>query len=183
VELFVAEIGDEAAGDQLYRLTYDGQVADEHGFAVMGGAAEVVASYLRERYAAGLSLDAAVVLAVQALGHTQNEKGEAGDRVIPVDDLEVAVLDRARPQARKFRRIRPPELGGLLGKRGPEQPSDPALGFTSLGAGTTVPTTDDPADPTDQVSGDVAPLENPLSGEPIDPAGPPTAPPIAPPAT
>ncbi len=33
VELFVGEIGDTAAEDQLYRLTYDGQVADEHGYA------------------------------------------------------------------------------------------------------------------------------------------------------
>ena len=38
VELFVAEIGDAPADDQIYRLTYDGQVADEHGYAVMGGA-------------------------------------------------------------------------------------------------------------------------------------------------
>ena len=38
VEIFVAEVGDAAAEDQIYRLTYDGQVADEHGFAVMGGA-------------------------------------------------------------------------------------------------------------------------------------------------
>ena len=37
VELFVAEIGDSPADDQIYRLTYDGQVADEHGYAVMGG--------------------------------------------------------------------------------------------------------------------------------------------------
>ena len=49
VELFVAEIGDTAAEDQLYRLTYDGQVADEHGYAVMGGAADVVANHLEER--------------------------------------------------------------------------------------------------------------------------------------
>ena len=41
VEIFVAEVGDSAADDQIYRLTYDGQVADEHGFAVMGGAADV----------------------------------------------------------------------------------------------------------------------------------------------
>ena len=40
VEIFVAEVGDAAADDQIYRLTYDGQVADEHGFAAMGGAAE-----------------------------------------------------------------------------------------------------------------------------------------------
>ena len=38
VEIFVAEVGDTAADDQIYRLTYDGQVADEHGYAVMGGA-------------------------------------------------------------------------------------------------------------------------------------------------
>ena len=41
VEIFVAEVGDAAADDQIYRLTYDGQVADEHGYAVMGGAADV----------------------------------------------------------------------------------------------------------------------------------------------
>ena len=52
VEIFVAEIGDAPEDDQLYRLTYDGQVADEHGFAVMGGAADVVAGHLREHYVA-----------------------------------------------------------------------------------------------------------------------------------
>ncbi|MDQ4114793.1 MAG: proteasome subunit alpha, partial [Actinomycetota bacterium] len=36
VELFVGEIGDSAEDDQLYRLTYDGQVVDEHGFAAIG---------------------------------------------------------------------------------------------------------------------------------------------------
>ena len=56
VELFVAEIGDTAADDQLYRLTYDGQVADEHGYAVMGGAADVVAGYLKEHYVEAGSL-------------------------------------------------------------------------------------------------------------------------------
>src|SRR6187431_1581021 len=97
VELFVAEIGDVASDDQIYRLTYDGQVADEHRYAVMGGAADTVASYLEERYAEGASLEDAVRLAVSALGHT-----EEGDRVIPAEDLEVAVLDRTRTQPRKF---------------------------------------------------------------------------------
>ena len=44
--------------------------------------------------------------------------------------------------------------------------------------GGTVPaagTPDDPKDPTDQVSGGVEPLEDPVSGEP--PSEPPTAPP------
>jgi proteasome alpha subunit len=109
VELFVAEIGDEASADQVYRLTYDGQVADEHRFAVMGGAADVVAGYLRERWHEGASLAETVSLAVAALGHS-----EQGQREIGVDDLEVAVLDRTRPQPRKFYRLRGERLAAAL---------------------------------------------------------------------
>ena len=118
VELFVAEIGDAPEDDQIYRLTYDGQVADEHGYAVMGGAADIVATYLKERYVEGSSLEDAVRLAVAALGHSANEKGEPADRVIPDTALEVAVLDRTRSQPRKFRRIRPSQLTQILGDRG-----------------------------------------------------------------
>jgi len=32
VEIVIAEVGETAADDQVYRLTYDGSVADEHGF-------------------------------------------------------------------------------------------------------------------------------------------------------
>src|SRR5690349_10620431 len=70
VELFVAEIGDAPEDDQIYRLTYDGQVADEHGYAVMGGATDVVVDYLKERYTEGASLADVVSLAVAALGHS-----------------------------------------------------------------------------------------------------------------
>jgi len=118
VELFVAEIGDDVADDQIYRLTYDGQVADVQRYGVMGGAADVVAGYLEERYAEGASLEDAVRLAVSALGHT-----EEGDRVIPAEDLEVAVLDRTRSRPRKFVRVMPSRLGQLLGERGPTEPN------------------------------------------------------------
>ena len=62
----------------------------------MGGAADTVTSYLRERYQAGLSRDDALRLAVGALGH-----GDSGDRTIPADDLEVeaslsGALERVR---------------------------------------------------------------------------------------
>jgi proteasome alpha subunit len=171
VEIFVAEIGDAAEDDQLYRLTYDGQVADEHGYAVIGGAAETVAIYLKEHHTEGAGLAEAVRLAVAALGHS-----DAGDRVIPVDDLEVAVLDRSRTQPRKFKRILPRELGGLLGDRGPTEHAPPTPSDTDPGPASADPSVDEPADPTDQVSGPVAPLEDPTSGEP------PIAPPIAPPS-
>jgi proteasome alpha subunit len=179
VELFVAEIGDAPEDDQIYRLTYDGQVADEHGYAVMGGAADTVATYLKERYANGASLEDAVRLAVAALGHSANEKGVSEDRVIPDDNLEVAVLDRSRTQPRKFRRIRPTQLTEILGDRAPEAPDAPGPEDTEAGSAAAPSPTDDPADPTDQVSGPVPPLEDPVTGEP--PVAPPTAPPADPP--
>src|SRR3954452_18312301 len=89
VELFVAEVGETPEQDQIYRLTYDGQVADQQGYAVMGGDAETPAAHLAEHYQPGLDLASAVALAVAALWH-----GTKGDREIPVSDLEVAVLDR-----------------------------------------------------------------------------------------
>src|SRR6476469_6056672 len=125
VELFVAEIGDAPADDQIYRLTYDGQVADEHRFAVTGGAADTVATYLKERYSEGATLAEAVRVAVAALGHSANDKGVSDDRVIPAEDLEVAVLDRTRTQPRKFSRIRPARLADLLGDRGPVRHAEP----------------------------------------------------------
>ncbi|MFC7503721.1 proteasome subunit alpha, partial [Nocardioides sp. GCM10030258] len=121
VEIFVAEVGKTADDDQIYRLTYEGRVADEHGYAVMGGDADTVAAYLKEHYTDGASLDAALAVAVAALGHSSDERGEVQDRVIPVEDLEVAVLDRTRSQPRKFRRILPAKLAELLGDRGPSE--------------------------------------------------------------
>ena len=176
VEIFVAEVGEGRADDQIYRLTYDGQVADQDGFAVMGGAADTVTSHLAEHYTAGASLADALRTAVAALGHTVDEKGEAHDRVIPVTDLEVAVLDRTRSQPRKFKRIAPTALSDLLGDRGPEESAPPVEEDATAGSGETAPDTDDPADPTDQVSGGTPPLENPVTGEPA-----PVAPPVSPP--
>jgi proteasome alpha subunit len=125
VEIFVAEVGDSAEDDQVYRLTYDGQVADEHGFAVMGGSAEQVTTYLREHYTEGATLEEAIRTGVDALGH-----GENGARVIPAGDLEVAVLDRTRSQQRKFKRLHVEELERILGERpGPaaETTSEPPV--------------------------------------------------------
>ncbi|GAB3788861.1 proteasome subunit alpha [Nocardioides ungokensis] len=125
VEIFVAEIGDSPADDQIYRLTYDGQVADEHGYAVMGGQADTVAEYLGEHYREGAPLDEALRVAVGALGHTSSDNGGSQDRVIPTEDLEVAVLDRTRTQPRKFLRLRPNRLDTLLGERGPATHAEP----------------------------------------------------------
>ncbi len=165
VELFVAEVGDTVADDSIYRLTYDGQVADEHGYAVMGGLAEPATTYLQEHYVTGASLEDAIRTAVQALG-----RGESETRVIPSTNLEVAVLDRTRTQQRKFKRIPARQLGEILGNGGGAD-EDPGAGPGPSGAPSGP---DDPADPTDTVSA-VPPLEDPVTGEPNDP---PVAPPV-----
>jgi proteasome alpha subunit len=177
VEIFVAEIGDTAADDQIFRLTYDGQVADEQGFAVMGGASDVVAGYIKERYVTDSTLEDVVRLAVAALGHSAD-----ADRVIAIDHLEVAILDRTRARPRKFVRLSPARLAGLLGERGPSSPDEPMPEDTQPGAALHVGNPDDPRDPTDQTSGHVAPLEDPVTGEPTsrgdaDEPEPPIAPP------
>jgi proteasome alpha subunit len=161
VEIFVAEVGDSAAADQIYRLTYQGQVTDEHGYAVMGGEVGPVEQYLSEHYVEGAQLDAALQLAVAALGHAESE-----DRVIPAADLEVALLERTRTQPRKFVRLSPTRLDALLGERGPSSPSLVSEEDNRPGTAPIPPSPDDPADPTDQTSGNVPPLEDPTTGEP-----------------
>src|SRR5690625_3302150 len=54
VEIFVAEVGRAPEGDQIYRLTYDGSLADVQQHGVMGGQVDQVETYLAEHYSAGL---------------------------------------------------------------------------------------------------------------------------------
>ncbi|MCY7395149.1 MAG: proteasome subunit alpha [Nocardioides sp.] len=181
VEIFVAEVGDTAPGDQIFRLTYDGQVADVRGYGVMGGAADVVSGVLDEHYAEGADLESALRLAVIALGRSTDASGTSVDRVIPVTDLEVAVLDRTRTRTRKFARLRPERLEQLLGERGPSTPSPTSPGDNAPGTAVRGVSVDDPSDPTDQTSGSVAPLEDPVTGEPSLVPPPVAPPPVAPP--
>ncbi len=57
VEIVVAEVGETPSGDQMYRITFDGSVADEHGYVAMGGQADQVAGVLKERYAPGMPME------------------------------------------------------------------------------------------------------------------------------
>ena len=111
VEITVAEVGDGPGDDQLYRLTYDGSVQEEHDFIVMGGTAEPIAAALKADHDGAADLDSAVRVAVKALAATA-EGGEA--RTIAPDGLEVAVLDRTRPR-RAFKRLLAPRLTTILG--------------------------------------------------------------------
>lgn len=113
VELVVAEVGADQSSDQIYRLSYDGSVADEKGFVVMGGQAEELGAVAQAGWREGLSLAEAMRLAVDVLA----TQADGPARELDSNQLEVAVLDRTRPR-RAFRRITPAALDALLGQEG-----------------------------------------------------------------
>jgi proteasome alpha subunit len=118
VELAVAEVGATTAQDHIYRLTFDGSIADETGFIVMGGQADAVVEALKGRWNAEQDFGEAIRAAVDSLrydgGSTAEPRAHLGSRT-----LEVAVLDRdpltARGSIRAFRRVPAQELDAMLG--------------------------------------------------------------------
>ena len=113
----VAHYG-EAKPPELYRITYDGSIADEPYFVVMGGTTEPIINALKESYSENSELGDAVGIAVGALRSgistaTGNSTPAVEPRVLGPSTLEVAVLDASRPR-RAFRRITGPALETLL---------------------------------------------------------------------
>ena len=167
VEILVAETGTSAADDQIYRLTYDGSIADVRGYAVMGGAADTVAEYIGEHYTEGISLAGALRLAVDALGHDGTEVRE-----LTPEQLEVAVLDRTRTQVRKFKRISEESLAGILSESSPavdeksDAESDSDASDSSDSDSSESSASDTPvAPPTDDAP--IAPPEDPDDDRPL----------------
>jgi proteasome alpha subunit len=127
VEIVVAEAAEVPAEDQIYRITFDGSVAEEHGYVAMGGQAEAIATVLKDSYAEAMSLPGALAVAIAALAGQGN-----GDRPeITASQLEVAVLDRARPH-RTFRRLTGNRLENLLAE---VKPGSVAAGTGAAGTG------------------------------------------------
>jgi proteasome alpha subunit len=135
VEIVVAEVGQTAEEDQIYRLTYDGSVSDEQGYVAMGGQADAVAESLHQHHNPNAALKDAVAVAVRALeagtaspaapNASGNPGTNGGERRLTAATLEVAVLERDRPR-RCFRRITGKALEDLLR----QSPSDPGTNGT-----------------------------------------------------
>jgi proteasome alpha subunit len=135
VELCVGEVGATPEDDQLYRLTFEGSIVDEPQHLVMGGNTDPLVTVLKNDYRDDMELTEAVRLAVRALAAAAAPANPAnpanGDGGWPSGRLEVAILERSRPQ-RAFRRIEGAALTALLppkaepGDKGPEAPESPA---------------------------------------------------------
>ena len=126
VEIVVAQVGATAHDDQIYRLSYDGSVADEHGYVVMGGEAEQLGTAMAERWRPGLTLSEVLRLVREVLAGRPVDGADGADaapREIPATHLEVAVLDRTRPR-RAFRRLAGPALEDLLAPSGQSAETD-----------------------------------------------------------
>ena len=126
VELCVAEVAHygETKPPELYRITYDGSIADEPHFVVMGGTTEPIITALNESYSENVELADAVKVAVDALragisSASNNATPPSEPRVLGPSTLEVAILDANRPR-RAFRRITGAALESLLPKDLPE---------------------------------------------------------------
>ncbi len=121
VELCVAEVAHygETKPPELYRILYDGSIADEPHFVVMGGTTEPIATALKDTFRENADLSEAVRIAVEALragsaDGSGTSGGSGSDQpTLGVASLEVAVLDASRPR-RAFRRITGSALNALL---------------------------------------------------------------------
>lgn len=99
VELIVADLGSNPAGDEIYRIGFDGTITDEPGFSAIGGDAES----LRTTLAGQLSPQATLAETITTIcAQLSNSVG-----------LEVAVLERSASRVRTFRRIGAGELAQL----------------------------------------------------------------------
>ena len=112
VELAVAEVAPIQEEDHLYRLTFDGSIADEHGFIVMGGQADKVSEAVAAGWRGELDFAGAIRLALAGL------VADKETTTLPASALEVAVLDRgsetSRGTRRAFRRLEDADIVALL---------------------------------------------------------------------
>jgi proteasome alpha subunit len=106
VEILVAEVGHEAAGDQMFHILYDGTVMDEQDFTAIGGDAEAITERLSESWEDGFDLRGAIRVGTASLA--------GADRSIPAAELEVAELVRTNGR-RCFRRLATDEVDIALG--------------------------------------------------------------------
>jgi proteasome alpha subunit len=125
VEMCVGEVGPTPAEDRLYRLLFDGSIFDEPEYVVLGGQSEPIVAALKNGYRAGLPLADALALAIRGLGAVGADNGKSRD--LAANQLEVAVLDRGRPN-RKFRRLQGAALSALLPRAGGVTAAQPAEG-------------------------------------------------------
>lgn len=103
VEVLIAEVGSNHAGDRLYKVTYDGTLFDESGYTAIGGQSDALSTKLQEGYNGLPTLADALALAASAFRQVEDRE---------IDGWEAALLDRTE-RRRAFRRLSDEELAPI----------------------------------------------------------------------
>ena len=103
VEVIIAEVGDDQlAGHEkstIFRVQFDGSITDHEGYCVIGGAADDLNEFLRDRFRPRMPLGDALRLGQQAL-----QRAAETEPRMTFENLEVCLLERSR-LGRKFNRL------------------------------------------------------------------------------
>jgi len=117
VEILVVSVGFNSEENEIYRISFDGSIFDEKRFTVIGGKAEAILTYLKNRAPSPpansngdtavvreplVSLSEAIQICVDAIGEGNHQKPSQ-------KGLEVSVLDWSQ-KGRVFRRLTASEL-------------------------------------------------------------------------
>ena len=105
VEILVAQLGSNLRPTKLYRIAYEGTIADEPRFAILGGDAETIKARFAEADEPVQPLARTLKDAVAALA--------GPERTLPTSDLEVGILED-RGNRRTFVRLTDEQIDELL---------------------------------------------------------------------
>jgi proteasome alpha subunit len=105
VEILVAQLGSSLRPTKLYRIAYEGTIADEPRFAILGGDAETIKARFAEADQTVQPLARTLKDAVAALS--------GPERTLPTSDLEVGILED-RGSRRTFVRLTDQQIDELL---------------------------------------------------------------------
>lgn len=100
VEMLICEVGLEPSENRLFKITYDGTLADQRRVSAIGGKSEALEAALEAGFSEDMSLSAAFELGVSAFRTAEDRDP---------DGWEIGVLERGNGR-RTFRRIDPESL-------------------------------------------------------------------------
>lgn len=100
VEMLICEVGLEPTENRLFKITYDGTLADQRRVSAIGGKSEALETALEEGFTEDMALSAAFELGVSAFRTAEDRDP---------DGWEIGVLERGNGR-RTFRRIDPDSL-------------------------------------------------------------------------
>lgn len=104
VEILVVELGENGEAASLFRILYDGTLADESGFAAIGGQAEALADKVADGFDHSEGMVGAIRHAAAAFESISDD---------PIAGWEAAVLE-SNGRRRTFRRLSQEELDVAL---------------------------------------------------------------------